>query len=137
VATANSVALAENRRVEVFFFRGPVSPPPVDPCPSGGCAEYPQWVERSTETIDINNEHETTLLVVDELGQPLASTRVRLLLADGRREDIQTDAKGLIRPRMPPGSSFELTVDDAQEIGGGDSAITTSGQHFAMGGDGP
>jgi len=137
VATADSVALPENRRVELFFFRGPANPPPVSPCPSGGCAEYPQWVERARQTIDINTSPEVVVALVDEIGLPLRNAAVRLLLPDGRREEVRTDGQGAIRPRVAPGSSFDVVVLEVHEGGADDSLTTPSGQHFEAGGVAP
>jgi hypothetical protein len=137
VATADSVALAENRRVELFFFRGPANPPPADPCPSGGCAEYPQWVDHAQQTIDINSEPEVVVVLVDEIGLPLRNAAVRLLLPNGRREEARTDDQGAIRPRVPPGSSFDVVVLDVHEAGAQDSLTTPSGRHFEAGGVAP
>ena len=137
VATADSVALAENRRVELFFFRGPVQPPPVDPCPAGGCAEYPQWLERTVRTIDVNSDPEVVVFIVDELGLPLRNAPVQIVLPDGKREKVSTDADGKVRPRVAPGASFDVIVGDVHEGGAQDSLTTPSGQHFEAGGDGP
>jgi len=137
VATADSVALAENRRVELFFFRGPVTPPAVDPCPAGGCAEYPQWVANTARNIDVNNDPEVVVSLVDELGLPLRKAKARLVMADGSTEDVTTDDQGKLRPRVPPGTSFDVIVYDVHEGAAGDSLATASGQHFAAGGDGP
>ena len=137
VATADSVALAENRRVELFFFRGPVTPPAVDPCPAGGCAEYPEWVRRTVRTIDVNSNPEVVVVIVDEIGLPLRNARAQLVMPDGTTEDVTTDADGSIRPRVPPGSSFDVIVHDVHEGNVGDSLVTPSGQHFEAGGDGP
>jgi hypothetical protein len=131
------VALAENRRVELFFFRGPVRPPPVDPCPSGGCAEYPQWLLNTVSTIDINNQPEVVVALVDEIGAPLSRARVQIVLPDGTIEEVVTDDVGTLPPRVPPGTTFDVVVLDVHEGGIGDSLSTPSGQHFATGGDGP
>ncbi len=137
VPTADSVALAENRRVEIFFFSGPAKPPPVDPCPSGGCAEYPQWVARSSQTIDINAAPEVVVFLVDELGLPLRNAAVRLLLPGGAKEEAQTDEHGTVRPRVAPGTAFDVVVLDVHEGGAQDSLTTPSGHHFAAGGVAP
>src|SRR4051812_43293620 len=137
VATADSVALAENRRVEVFFFRGPPDPAPADPCPAGGCAQYPQWVDKSTATFDVNADAEVGLLIVDELGLPLANAKVRIVLADGTTENAVTAADGTVRPRVGEGDTFDVLIPDAHEGGVGDALETPSGKHFTTGGDGP
>ena len=137
VATADSVALAENRRVELFFFRGPVKPPAVDPCPAGGCAEYAQWVEHTIRTIDVNADPEVVVFIVDEIGLPLRNAPVEIVLPDGTREKVSTDGDGKLRPRVAPGASFDIVVSDVHEGGAEDSLTTVSGHHFAAGGDGP
>jgi outer membrane protein OmpA-like peptidoglycan-associated protein len=137
VATKDSVALAENRRVEIFFFHGPVTPPAVKTCPAAGCAEYPIWVERSSETIDINSEPEVLVFLVDEIGLPLRKAAVQIVLPDGTKQDVLTDDKGCIRPRVAPGDSFDVIVKDAHEGGPNDSLTTPSGRHFEAGGTGP
>lgn len=53
-ATIDGAAAAENRRVEVYFFEGPVVPPPPARCPAGGCSEYLAWNKRVVETIDLD-----------------------------------------------------------------------------------
>lgn len=50
---ATSAADEGNRRVEIFLFRGPVDPAPVQPCPPGGCSQYAVWVDESVEVIDL------------------------------------------------------------------------------------
>lgn len=137
VPTEDSVALAENRRVEVFFFRGPAKPPPSAPCPAGGCAEYPQWVARTTQTFDVNSDPEVFVFLVDELGLPLRNAAVRVLVPGAEPEEVQTDVNGTIRPRVAPGSSFDVVVLDAHEGGAQDSLTTPSGRHFATGGVAP
>jgi outer membrane protein OmpA-like peptidoglycan-associated protein len=137
VATKDSVALAENRRVELFFFEGEVDPPPVDPCPSGGCAQYPQWVAQTVRTIDINASPEVVVALVDELGLPLKNAKVQIVLPDGTKEDVSTDGEGKVRPRVQPGAAFDVIVLEVHEGGAVDSLTTPSGHHFAAGGDGP
>jgi outer membrane protein OmpA-like peptidoglycan-associated protein len=62
--TADGAAAAENRRVEVFFFEGPVEPQPPATCPAGGCAAYPAWRKRVVETIDLNVRRELVEITV-------------------------------------------------------------------------
>jgi len=49
--TADGVASATNRRVDVFLFEASVEPPPVR-CANPGCAEYEQWRAAVDEEID-------------------------------------------------------------------------------------
>lgn len=63
-ATADGEAAAENRRVEVFFFEGPIQPSPPDKCPPGGCAAYPEWKLRAVETIDLDVRRDMVAVTV-------------------------------------------------------------------------
>ncbi len=106
IATADSVALRENRRVELFLFRGPVDPAPVDPCPQGGCDEYAEWVARSTDTIDIDvgpgssDGPHLVVYVRDFDGSPVKGATVWVLGLGTR----MTDASGLVDfGEVPPG----------------------------------
>ncbi|MFL5343755.1 MAG: OmpA family protein [Hyalangium sp.] len=54
VDTGDGVQAQENRRVEIFFFRARIIPPPQTPCPPGGCPEYLAWVESTVRTIDLD-----------------------------------------------------------------------------------
>lgn len=47
---------AEDRRVEIFLFEGPVDPPAQNPCPAPGCREYPIWRERVFEDVDFRTD---------------------------------------------------------------------------------
>lgn len=93
-----------NRRVEVFFFEGPVDPPPVASCPiPAGCAEYPQWVDRTVQSIELRDEPgEVTVTVLDENEQPIANAQVHLSGPTGASGT--SDANGLAKiPDLAPG----------------------------------
>ncbi len=47
---------AEDRRVEIFLFEGPVDPPAQNPCPAPGCREYPIWCDRVFEDVDFRTD---------------------------------------------------------------------------------
>lgn len=49
--TADGVASEANRRTEVFLFEHVIEPSVPGSC--GGCSEYPQWVARTTSTVDV------------------------------------------------------------------------------------
>lgn len=51
--TGDAARSAENRRVEIFIFDGPISPPPPGPTSKRGSVEYPRWLQQVQETIDI------------------------------------------------------------------------------------
>jgi len=56
VETGDDVALADNRRVEVFMFEGEIVPPVPASEPHGGCHEYPLWNEQVVEHIDVRDD---------------------------------------------------------------------------------
>lgn len=136
IETPDGVAEAENRRVEVFFFEGPVDPSPPTSCPPSGCSQYPEWRKRTIETIDINVAHELTLTLVDELGLPLKNTKLKVKFPDGHIRDTVTDEKGAFLARVKPGDSLELEIAESQEAAIGDGVKTPSGVHFHAGGSG-
>jgi outer membrane protein OmpA-like peptidoglycan-associated protein len=82
VPTADETDEAENRRVEVFLFEGPIEPPPKQPCPHPGCAEYPEWLRRTVMTIDLSSPllEVIRVLVVDRGNQPLANVPCEIVV---------------------------------------------------------
>lgn len=58
---------AENRRVEVFFFEGPIDPPPVPSCPiPSGCAEYEQWKAKTVQSLELRDEPASIMITVTD-----------------------------------------------------------------------
>ena len=53
-ATGDGVRDADNRRVELFFFDGPITPAPPGKTSARGSAEYPKWRQQVQETIDFS-----------------------------------------------------------------------------------
>jgi hypothetical protein len=103
VQTGANVDEQRNRRVEVFLFEGDVKPPPRALCPWGGCPEYPEWLERTKETVDVDLDPGTiTARVVDDKGAAVAQADVSL---SGEASDAkQSDAKGAAAfTQLPPG----------------------------------
>lgn len=44
---------ADNRRVEIFFFEGPIDPPPAGKTSAKGASDYPGWLARVSQSIDV------------------------------------------------------------------------------------
>lgn len=106
VPTADGVAEAANRRVEVFLFDpGPPDPPVPDACPGAACA-YETWAARTVETYDFN--HELGALTVecrDEDGQLLEGVRVEVIRATETERTAVCDADGQVQfASLLPGS---------------------------------
>jgi outer membrane protein OmpA-like peptidoglycan-associated protein/phage baseplate assembly protein gpV len=134
IETPDGVAEPENRRVELFFFEGPVDPPSPGPCPSGGCTQYPEWRKRVIETIDVNAAPEVTFTLLDELGLPLKNTSVKITYPDGRARPATTDDKGTFLARVKPEDSLDVEIVNCHEAALGDGITTASGTHFPAGG---
>ncbi|MEO7424050.1 MAG: HET-C-related protein [Fibrobacteria bacterium] len=43
----------DNRRVEIFFFDGPITPAPGGKTSAKGAADYPEWLKQVTRNIDV------------------------------------------------------------------------------------
>jgi hypothetical protein len=61
----------KNRRVEIFLFEDKVEPPPAPHCPSGGCAQHPQWVKCSTPLEHLGSAPGTDIVLALEWGADL------------------------------------------------------------------
>ncbi|HKP97063.1 MAG TPA: peptidoglycan-binding protein [Fibrobacteria bacterium] len=53
-ATGDGVRNRDNRRVELFFFDGPIAPPPPAKKSKRSSPEYPQWLKQVTETVEVS-----------------------------------------------------------------------------------
>jgi outer membrane protein OmpA-like peptidoglycan-associated protein len=96
-----------NRRVEIFLFEDEIAPPPRQPCPGGGCPEYPQWESQTIRTIDfeldsIDPTSTKTLAIrlINDDDEPLANTTFTLT-AGGQTIEGTTDAQGLLQEEIP------------------------------------
>ena len=120
VPTADETDEASNRRVEVFFFEGPIEPPPQPRCPHPGCPEYPEWLRRTILTIDFTDQPavitdagweslddapgiDVTLAVYDHGREPCAHRAVTVIAGD-RRIFAATDGRGVVSVRVPEGT---------------------------------
>jgi len=112
---------AEDRRVEIFLFEGPVDPPAQNPCPAPGCREYPIWRDRVFEDVDFRTDPPADDPVLTdprfeapapEGTQPLEITLLGLrrepcadcmatVLVDDIRKFAKSDASGVLRLDIP------------------------------------
>lgn len=77
------------------------------------------------------------ILIIDEIGLPLANTAVTLWPSGGGTLSATTDASGKVCLSLPPGTSIQVEVAQVHEVAPGDSTTTSSGRHFAANGAGP
>lgn len=121
VPTADGVDEPRNRRVEVFFFdTRTIDPPPAPKCAAPGCAEYPQWVLRSVETVDLTDgppSHRFEVRLVDLDGQPLARAPFRLRVGGLDVQDTTGD-DGVVAKDVPLGHDVGSLV-----VGGHDFVV--------------
>jgi outer membrane protein OmpA-like peptidoglycan-associated protein len=79
---------AANRRVEVFFFEGPIEPAPPAKCPSGGCSQYAKWKEALIEDFDLSVRRELSVVTVslrDLAAQIIEGAPYRMSAGDQRK----------------------------------------------------
>ena len=77
------------------------------------------------------------ILIVDEIGLPLANTAVTVTPSGGAASSATTDATGKICLSLPPGTPVQVEIVNMHEANPGDSTTTGSGRHFATNGTGP
>jgi hypothetical protein len=79
---------------------------------------------------------QSSILIVDELGLPLASTSVQVT-AGAATAGMTTDPNGFLCFSAPPGTAVRIEIADAHQMASGDSSTTSSGHHFLANGTGP
>jgi peptidoglycan hydrolase-like protein with peptidoglycan-binding domain len=90
--------VAEDRRVEAFFFDGAITPPPPSKLSKRGSGEYPQWVAQVTETDDFTTDQSLVRLVLrllDPDRNPRAGVEYVLVVGSDTFAK-QTNANGII-----------------------------------------
>lgn len=117
VPTPDETEEQGNRRVEVFFFEGPIEPPPQGTCPRPGCPEYPEWLRRTILTIDFTTEpavitdaawesleppaaRELTITVRDHQRRPCPQRPVTVVAGATRLQTL-TDGQGVLTCTVP------------------------------------
>jgi outer membrane protein OmpA-like peptidoglycan-associated protein/phage baseplate assembly protein gpV len=103
-----------NRRVEVFLFEGDIDPKAVQPCPSGGCAEYAKWVAQKITDVDLDQPPgHLQVQVVDSSDAAVAGAQVHI--AGVISDDATTDDSGTadFADLIPGSYRISASKDDA------------------------
>jgi hypothetical protein len=80
---------------------------------------------------------QSAVILMDELGLPIANKSVQVRLGGGAPQSLTTDSNGRICFMDAPGTTIEITVTDTHESKAGESTTTPSGHHFRYQGTGP
>jgi len=94
---------AENRRVEVFLFEGPIDPEPVASCPvPAGCAQYGEWVAHTVQSVELHHQPDAvTVTIIDQDDQPIAGATVHLSGATSAEGTTGSDGRAQIDDLAP------------------------------------
>jgi hypothetical protein len=79
---------------------------------------------------------QTSVILIDEIGLPLANTSVQVQLRGGDKQTLTTDANGMLCFNGPA-TTGQVDVGNIHEATPGESTKTNSGQHFKAGQGGP
>jgi hypothetical protein len=109
---ATAAADAGNRRVEIFLFDGSVDPAPTQPCPLAGCAQYPIWIQQTTEEVDLclPETFDFDFLVQDDRTppQPIPAAQVSINAPGITPVIVGGDGRGTLEE--VPAGTWELTA---------------------------
>jgi hypothetical protein len=106
----------------VFFFDGLITPPPPGKTSKKGSAEYPQWVARVTETIDVQSADDAGSLdtvrirLLSPFGEPMGEAKYELSVGSTTRRGV-ADADGWLVEgglQLPARAQLRWGPKDAQ-----------------------
>jgi outer membrane protein OmpA-like peptidoglycan-associated protein len=117
--TGDNVDELDNRRVEIFLFEDAIDPPVPKGC-APACSEYPQWVERSVQTVDFTHAAGVFdgFAFEDQGGTRIPVAGVTVHLSGGSSTTATTDADGRVRvDNLVPGPySVTATKDGYSDL---------------------
>lgn len=95
--TGDGVRNRDNRRVELYFFDGPITPPPPGKKSKKTSPEYRKWVEQATETVEVaadSTDSPDPLIVSIFIGVdfPDKSGHLEFLGTDGKSTRLPIEA---------------------------------------------
>lgn len=123
IETGDNVEEPANRRVELFFFGGPIRPPPPSETSTCGSPEYPEWVDQCLTTTDLDiGEGADTPFVAEIYAElrsnsgaiPLKSVAYELRVGERRFRDCTDESGKLFHTHLSPGD-YELLVEWGDE----------------------
>ncbi len=112
----NGAHSQEDRRVELFFFDGPITPPP----PAGrkskkGSTEYPQWLAQVTETVDVSGGNDLpqtlSLRLHDAAVVPIANAVFKVTIGNEARPLATAAGDGFADIDLPPFCPAKITIE--------------------------
>jgi outer membrane protein OmpA-like peptidoglycan-associated protein len=107
----------EDRRVEIYFFDGPITPPPPGKTSGKDSTAYPKWVEQVTETVEFNTGVDPSvprtfaLRFHDDDVKPMPNVRFRVTIDGQVQAPQQADGDGFGLIPIPPFSPPSLLVE--------------------------
>ena len=111
--TGDGVRDPDNRRVEIFFFDGPIKPPPASKVSPAGATDYPQWLAQVEETIDVSDHDDDgdslMIRLHDENSTPMTDVQFCVAIS-GQPNITDTSADGFVTVAMPPVCPERITV---------------------------
>jgi Putative peptidoglycan binding domain/OmpA family len=119
VGTPDGTRNAENRRVEIFFFDGPIDPPPPGPLSQRDSTEYPRWLEQVEETVDVEtggDENAPVMALLNfalhhpDTDEPIAGEQAQISMPDGETLKSLTNSQGHIDFGQAPLGDYALIL---------------------------
>jgi peptidoglycan hydrolase-like protein with peptidoglycan-binding domain len=107
----DGVRAPENRRVEVFFFDGPITPPPPGQTSARGSTQYPTWLKQVSKSIDVTlDEGATTTIRILPVFQH--DYRYTLRIGDRLYDGEKAGSEPIEHEVSSAAATGELTITD-------------------------
>jgi len=107
----DGVRTPENRRVEVFFFDGPITPPPPGQTSPRGSTQYPTWLKQVSKTIDVTlDQGETATIRIQPVFQH--DYRYTLRIGDHLYDGEKAGNEPIEHEVSRAAATGELTITD-------------------------
>jgi outer membrane protein OmpA-like peptidoglycan-associated protein len=108
----------QNRRVEIFLFDGPVSPPPQGELSGPGATDYPAWKNTVSDTVDFSDDDAddddlpdfSVQVFTDVQKTPCSSSAYRVFLKNGQVLNGTTDTEGKLSHTAVEAGDYELEI---------------------------